>query len=102
MINYSIVIIHTTVTYIMWYVYAYTLLVYGRVIYNPLQKNKVFNSLLQTCIFYPVTCLYFNLQTCENPVAVLPHRIVAGYFFACGTVYMHHNRPVVVCRQACC
>ena len=39
-------------------------------------------------IFYLVTCLYFNLQTCENPVAVLSYRIVAGWFFVCGTVYI--------------
>ena len=41
-------------------------------------------------IFHPITCLYFSLQTCENPVAGLSYRIVAGHLFACGIVYLWH------------
>ena len=51
-------------------------------------------------IFYPATCLYFNLQACENPVAVLPHRIVTGCKLSCGTVYLQYCRPVKDCQQA--
>ena len=51
---------------------------------------------------YPATCLYLNLQTCENPVTDLSYRIVAGRIFACSTVYLlHSQQPVEGLLQTC-
>ena len=51
---------------------------------------------------YPATCLYLNLQTCENAVTDLLYRIVAGRIFACGTVYFQNfQQPMEGLLQAC-
>ena len=66
------------------------------VMWLPLWKNKVFNSLLRPTfhtIFYPVRHVCISIY---KHVRILWQRIVAGWFFACGSVYFqHYNRPVV-------
>ena len=62
----------------------------ARQIKNPYKKTRCSIPCCRPAffiIFYPATCLYFNVQACENPMALLPYRIVAGYF-ACAIVYL--------------